>query len=330
MKHKNIAFFIPHVGCPHQCVFCNQNSISGAAAAPTVNEVEQILQQAYRQISDKSNTEIAFFGGSFTAIKREYMLSLLQVSQPYLGENGFYGIRISTRPDAVSDEILQLLSKYHVTSIELGVQSLDDDVLALNERGHTAQDVIDAVERFKRYPFSLGLQMMIGMYGSSLEKDWKTAKMIAEFAPQSVRVYPTVVLKDTPLEKLYRKGDYFPYTFDQSISFCADLLSLFEETYKIPVIRMGLHATESLYQQRVSGIYHPAFRELCESALFYRKMLVLLDSLSVGDRVVFYVHPQSISKAVGHQKINVEKLRKKGYNIVLKPDASLGKYQVRL
>lgn len=318
MKHKNVAVFIPHIGCPNQCIFCDQHSISGAGCAPAPEEVGRVLQQAYQEISDKSNTEIAFFGGSFTAVRREYMLSLLQVSQQYLGDGGFYGIRISTRPDAVGEDVLEILEKYRVTSIELGVQSLDDAVLAQNRRGHAARDVFEAVERIRRYPFALGLQMMVGMYGSDPETDWKTAKMIADLSPESVRIYPTVVLRRTVLEELYRSGVYVPYAFDRAVSLCAELLSFFEEESSIPVIRLGLHASELMEQEMSAGIYHPAFRELCESALFYQKMLVLLNGCKNRENIAFFVHPRSISKAVGHKKINVEKLKKKGYNISLR------------
>lgn len=330
MKHKNIAVFIPHIGCPNRCVFCDQHSISGAGAAPTPADVERILQQAYREIPDKSNTEIAFFGGSFTAVRREYMLSLLQVSQKYLGDGGFCGIRVSTRPDAVPEDILEILEKYHVTTIELGVQSMDEHVLALNRRGHTAEDVFEAVGRIRNYPFSLGLQMMVGMYGSNPETDWKTARLVADFFPQNVRIYPTVVLRHTELEKLYRSGLYMPYTFGQAVSLCAGLLSFFEEERNIPVIRLGLHASEYLEQEISVGIYHPAFRELCESAVFYQKILTLLERQKNCRNATVYVHPASISKAVGHKKINVEKLREKGYNIILRPDETLGKYEIRL
>lgn len=217
MKHSNIAFFVPHVGCPHTCSFCNQRSISGTTVLPTARDIEKGCRQALTEITDREHTEIAFFGGSFTAIPRDYMLSLLKAAEPFCQEGMFSGIRISTRPDCISREMLELLREHHVTAIELGVQSLNDCVLALNERGHTAADVANAVPLIKAYGFSLGLQMMTGLYGDSKESTYRTAEKIIAYRPDTVRIYPTVVIKGTKLCEWYESGVYLPPTLAESV-----------------------------------------------------------------------------------------------------------------
>lgn len=328
MKHKNIAIFVPHAGCPHQCVFCNQNRISGAEAPPTPEEVDAILQSAYSSIADKQNAEIAFFGGSFTNIKREYMLSLLQVSQPYLGRKGFGGIRISTRPDGIDEEVLGLLERYGVTAIELGVQSMDDVVLCKNQRGHTSQQVQRAVQLIRMHSFSLGLQMMTGMLGSTPELDRKTAQEIISLHPDTVRVYPTVVMKGTALADCYLAGTYTPYKLDECVSLCAELLEQFDEA-GVPVIRLGLHDSPSLNEDYLAGPYHPAFRELCESHLFYRKAAFLLRGIPHGD-VTFKINAKNMSKFIGQKRNNIEKFKNIGYNVSLVIDNTLSHYECEL
>ena len=203
MKHVNVALFVPHLGCPHACVFCNQRTISGQTRPLTPEQIRSACETAKGCEHDVKNSEIAFFGGSFTAIDREEMIACLEAARPYVGRD-FGGIRISTRPDCVDDGVLSLLREYGVTAVELGAQSMDDAVLALNERGHTAKDTEEACERIRRYGFSLGLQMMTGLYGSDEEKDRQTARWFVELHPDTVRIYPTVVLEHTRLADLWR------------------------------------------------------------------------------------------------------------------------------
>ena len=192
MGHANISVFVPHIGCPHQCSFCNQRSISGQQTAPIPQTVRATCEEAMRLRAGKlRDTELAFFGGSFTAIERGYMISLLEAAQSFLGEGGFAGIRISTRPDAVDGEILRLLQQYGVTAIELGVQSMSDRVLRANGRGHTAQDVVQSAERIRQSGFELGLQMMTGLYQSTVEDDWNTARPSLPKQCASIRPSPS-------------------------------------------------------------------------------------------------------------------------------------------
>ena len=328
MKHSNIAFFVPHVGCPHTCSFCNQRSISGTVALPTAEDVEQTCRQALTEIADKDHTEIAFFGGSFTAIPRDYMLSLLKAAEPFCRDGMFSGIRISTRPDCISGEILALLKEYHVNAIELGVQSLNDQVLTLNERGHTAADVQEAIALIKEYGFSLGLQMMTGLYGDSKESTYRTAKQIIAYRPDTVRIYPTVVIKGTKLCEWYEAGIYVPPTLTESVELVADLMMQFTDA-GIAVIRVGLHASEELERDLVAGAYHPAFRELCEGEIYYRMLTRMLEQVSYHD-VIVSVHPREVSKLVGQSKRNKIRLNQAGYRLTIEQDDSLKPFTLHI
>lgn len=311
MKHSNISIFIPHVGCPHQCSFCDQRTISGAQHLPDGNEVREICSQALAEIKSPENTEIAFFGGSFTAIPRDYMTELLEAAEEFVGEGKFSGIRCSTRPDCIDDEILSLLKQSGVTAIELGAQSMSEKVLELNERGHTSADVVKAAGLIKNYGFELGLQMMTGLYGSSVQTDMETFNKLAELCPAVMRIYPVVILSGTKLAELYKSGEYVPYSFDEAVELCSEILQNADEK-GIRVIKCGLHASEFVEQDMVGGFYHPAFRELCESRIYLRKIEELAEGCS-------YVHisvpSRDISRAVGHKKSNIEYFRQKGIEI---------------
>lgn len=327
MKHANIAIFVPHVGCPNQCSFCNQRTISGQQAVPTGEDAAAICAAALTQC--KRDAEIAFLGGSFTAVPRDYMLELLQAVQPFLGEEKFRGIRISTRPDAINEEILQLLLQYQVTSIELGVQSMNDEILRKNRRGHTVAQVKQAVSLIRNYPFELGLQFMPGLYGDSEESIRATAVDIADLQPDTVRIYPTLVLAGTELADWYRAGYYEPLTLEQAVELCADMLLLFEERH-IRVIRMGLHASVSMEEQLIAGPYHPAFRELCESRIFYREALSQLQNREKAKAYHLLTAPAALSKMSGQGGENLRQLREQGWNIKIKPDSTLSGREILL
>ncbi len=326
MKHNNISIFIPHVGCKNECSFCNQRIISGTIKPPTANDVRETLQKAFTEISDKSTTEIAFFGGSFTAIERQYMLELLQVANEFIGKDKFSGIRVSTRPDAISVEILDLLKQYNVTAIELGAQSMDDDVLMLNNRGHCADDVDNASLLIKSYGFSLGLQMMIGLYGDTVQGAYYTCERIIALKPDTVRIYPTVILKGTKLESLYLSRLYKVLPFDVVISVCADLLTRFNEN-NINVIKLGLHASQDIEKDMVGGIYHPAFRELCEGEIFLR--IAIIEIIKQQHKnICIFVNKSCVSKMVGHKKKNIEKFKKMGYNVRVASQEGLSELEI--
>ena len=312
MKHSNISVFIPHIGCPNMCSFCNQKTISGTQTAPTADDVKKICKQAYNEISDKKNTEIAFFGGSFTAIPRDYMTELLEAVQEFLGVNGFCGIRISTRPDCIDDEILDVLKNYGVTSIELGAQSMCDDVLMANDRGHTSADVEKASLLIREKGFELGLQMMVGLYKSSAEKERETLKKIIEIKPDTLRIYPVVILKGTKLGALFSSGEYVPMSFDEVVDLSAKILQTAENS-GIRVIKCGLHASEFVEKDMLGGFYHPAFRELCEGRIYQRE----IEKIAANDcrSLTISVPEKKLSKALGQKKCNMEYFRKKGIDL---------------
>ena len=240
------------------------------------------------------------------------MVSLLDATAPYIDR--FKGIRISTRPDAINDEILNILKSYKVTSIELGAQSMVDSVLDANNRGHSCDDVVQASRLIKEYGFSLGLQMMTGLYKSTAKFDLETAKKFIELKPDTVRIYPTVVMKDTTLETVYLNGDYKTMSMEETVELCSQLLLLFEDN-GIPVIRLGLHHTESLESQMVAGCYHPSFRELCESKIMYNKLFSLLKISDTRDVYEVLVSPKCVSKLIGNNKSNIKRLNESGFNI---------------
>lgn len=329
MKHINVGLFVPHEGCPHTCSFCNQRTISGSSKRLTRADIDSAVAVAVNGEYDRNNSEIAFFGGSFTAIDREYMIYLLESAYPYVKNGLFKGIRCSTRPDAVDREVLSILKRYGVTAIELGAQSMSDRVLEMNERGHTAQDVIDASVLIKNSGFELGLQMMTGLYGDDDETAAETARKLISLKPDTVRIYPTVILENTKLADYYRKGVYNAQTLDEAVELCSQLLCMFNDN-NIKVIRLGLHSGGNVDEGYLAGAYHPAFRELCESRIYLKKIEEIIKSKNIQSDVTIYVCPTEISKMTGQKKTNLNRLCEHGINAVIRGDDGLLPYEVRL
>lgn len=330
MKHINVALFVVHKGCPHMCSFCNQRSISGSQKDITAADVHSAAATAIESLTRQqaSGGEIAFFGGSFTMVEREYMISLLEAAYEYVEKGIFKGIRISTRPDGIDEEICTILKKYGVTAVELGAQSLDDKVLEMNERGHTAQDVVNASRMLKAHGFELGLQMMTGLYGSQDADSILTAEKIIALAPDTVRIYPTVVLRGTKLFELMQKGEFIPKGIPETVELCARLIPMFENA-GIKVIRVGLHSGGGVDEGFAGGAYHPALRELCEGRIYYNHALGELEKLGEG-RYILAVAPSEISKMTGQKKQNLSELRRKGYECTVKSADGLSKYEVKI
>lgn len=331
MKHANAAFFVPHLGCPHQCSFCNQFEITGKTAEPTPEAAAETARLALETLGDRrENAEFAFFGGSFTAIPRERMVAFLEAVAPYVGRGGYRGVRVSTRPDAVGDDVLDILSKYRVAAVELGAQSMDDRVLALNGRGHTAADVMRASARIRARGFELGLQMMTGLPGDSDEGALRTARALCSLSPATVRIYPTLVLRGTRLEKLYRAGDYRPQGLAQAAALGARLLRLFTER-GVKVIRLGLQQTGELAENYVAGPIHPAFRELCENRLYLEAARKALAGLPVrGKRVTLGTDPRALSKLAGQKRSNILALEREFSCRLRLRGEPLGPYEVKI
>lgn len=327
MRHINVALFVPHNGCPNQCSFCNQRAISGHRNQIEPSDVDKAVQIALENPESKGG-EIAFFGGSFTAIERETMVSLLSAAYRYVENGSFKGIRISTRPDAVDEEICRILKTYGVTAVELGAQSLDDRVLMLNKRGHTADDIAKATKLLQKNGFETGLQMMTGLYGSTDEDSIETARKIIGLNPDTVRIYPTVVLENTELCELYRKGEYHPQGVEEAAELCAELLQMFEEA-GIKVIRTGLHSGGDVEGEFVAGAYHPAFKEICESKIYLRKVTELIRENKIPEgKIEIRVSPKAVSQMTGQKKANIEALKKLGYEAKITADESIEKYKV--
>lgn len=307
-KHKNIPIFISHKGCPHQCVFCNQKTISGSTA-PTLAEMEDIIETSLEKSTSK--TEIAFFGGSFTGIDRGEMISYLSLAARYLQQKKICGIRLSTRPDYIDNEILDILTHYGVTDIELGVQSLSDKVLSACHRGHSAADTVHACRLIKSRPhFTLVGQMMPGLPASTKDDDLLTARMLFDLGVDAIRLYPTIVLKDTPLYESWQKGDYMPLSLESAVEICADILE--EARLRgVSCLRLGLCENESLHMDNgmQAGPFHEAFGELVMGELMYRQMCAQLQGKDVsGKEIIFLVYPGSLSKVIGHKKCNYNRL----------------------
>lgn len=328
-KHANVAIFIPHNGCKNQCSFCNQKNITGANHQPSPSEVDKILIRAIDYKKYDIETEVAFFGGSFTAINHDYMKSLLEVALSYVNKGYFSGIRISTRPDAIDIEILKILKRYKVTTIELGAQSMNDDVLKFNHRGHTRNDIINAAKLIKSSGFALGLQMMTGLYKSSFKIDYQSGMDLLSLKPEFVRIYPTIVLRGTELEKLYDSGVYNVMSFDETVKLCCKLLLLFESN-NVSVIRLGLHFSESLNENIVVGAFHPAFREICESKILFDKVLHLIKEKNIlkNSNLILKINPQNVSKFVGQKKINLKRFEELGYTFKIKQDICMKKNEI--
>lgn len=328
MKTYNIPIFVPHRGCPFDCVFCNQKRITGAGTDVTPADVRTTIEKYLKTLpKDNCIKETAFFGGSFTGIPIFEQSALLKEAKAFADSGDISGIRLSTRPDYISEEILDNLLKYGVTTIELGVQSMSDDVLKASNRGHSAETVEKAVSLIRRYQFKLGLQMMTGLPMDTPEKSIYTAERIVGLKPDFVRIYPTLVIRDTYLEEMYKKGEYIPQTVDEAADLCKTLLLMFEKA-DIKVIRIGLQSTDEISENGsvVAGPVHSAFGEVAESRIYYD---IIRKSLKPGDRAIVFVNPKEMSKAVGNRRRNISELKKENIEIKICEDETLKKREVR-
>jgi histone acetyltransferase (RNA polymerase elongator complex component) len=307
-----IPFFIPHSGCPHQCVFCNQKNITGQAKPIDPSVIPRTITEYLAISNSDTSPQVAFYGGSFTALPFETQKAYLAAVQPFISAGTIASIRLSTRPDCITNEVLALLREYHVATIELGVQSMDDAVLTHSGRGHTTGDTINAVRLIRSHDFLIGLQLMPGLPGDSADSFLKTIDAVIELKPDFVRIYPSLVIKDTPLEDLYASGRYVPLSLDDAVQLCRKALERFEAE-GINVIRIGLQPTEELEKPGtiVAGPYHPAFREMVESSILLDKMRAALRNQTMKiRRVIFQVNPKDLSAAIGQQRSHIELLRK--------------------
>lgn len=325
LKHAVIPIFIPHKGCPFDCIFCNQKRISGQLEEMTLDKMHNIIREHLQTLDRDTFVEIGFYGGSFTGLPLALQESYLQAVSPYIREGRVRHIKLSTRPDYITEDILDLLAAYNVRTIELGVQSLDEEVLRQSCRGHSAEDVYKACSLIGQYKITLGIQTMIGLPGDSREKDLQTAQAIAALSPQLARIYPTLVIRNTYLEKMYQEGRYKPLELEEAVDTCAGMLEIFE-THHIQVIRVGLQPTENISSGAdvIAGPFHPAFRQLVESRRMLHRMEAAIQEQKLqGEQVFTYRVPSGrVSDAVGQKRCNVEYLKRKyGFrNIVIEQE----------
>ncbi|AFS78636.1 radical SAM domain-containing protein [Gottschalkia acidurici 9a] len=312
-KHHIIPIFVPHVGCPHDCVFCNQKKITGVSTDITSKDVDNTIKSYLETIPESNERlEVAFYGGSFTGIDRNIQRELLNAAYKYKKQGLIDRIRLSTRPDYIDIEELNLLKNYGVDIIELGVQSMDTEVLYKSNRGHSQDDVYKSSKLIKDFGFKLGLQMMVGLPGDNGEKSINTAKELIKLKPDLVRIYPTLIVKDTYLEKLYEIGEYLPISLEESINICSDLLMLFELN-DVNVIRIGLQPTDIISSESesvIGGPFHPSFRQLVESNIYRLILLQSLDKINITTSSIrINISKKEVSNIVGQKSINIKMIK---------------------
>ena len=328
-KHVNIPVFVPHKGCPNDCSFCNQRKITGQMDSVTKKTVRSIIESHLKTIEyENTKIEVAFFGGSFTGIPKEEQKELLEVAYEYLKNGLIDGIRLSTRPDYINDDVLSFLKNYGVTAIELGAQSMIDKVLKLNDRGHLSSD--KAAILIKNYGFELGLQMMTGLFGDDKEGAIYSAKRIIALKPDCVRIYPTLTISGTKLHRLYEEGKYIPMSLDETVELCGELLEMFEEA-KIKVLRVGLLGTDNINDEEdvIAGPFHQSIGELAESEKFFKKLVNDIEKIDAND-IKICINPRYISIAVGNKKKNIKRLSErfsdKKIKFLQKENVNYGKF----
>lgn len=301
--HYIIPIFVPHEGCPHNCVFCNQNTITGVSNSITEDYVRATIEEYIKTIPNKNaEIEVSFFGGTFTAIDMNKQKELLKVAKEYKDRGVIKYIHLSTRPDYINDEILTNLKNYDTDIIELGVQSLDEEVLLKSGRGHSADDVKKASELIKQYGFVLGHQIMLGLPGDDFNKDINTTRKLIEMGPDICRIYPALVIKNTPMEKMYKEGIYKPYSLEECIKISKIIYGMLVAN-DINVIRVGLQPTKEINEggELVAGPFHPSFRELVEGSIFNDMIFENLKNIDLSE-VQIVVNPKDISKLYANKK----------------------------
>lgn len=317
MKRRYIIpIFVPHQGCPNACVFCNQKSISGECKKVNAEDIRRIIEYYLNNFEDnKIEKEIAFFGGSFTAIEKERQEELLKIANEYIKAKKVSSIRISTRPDCIDKTILKFLKKYKVKTIELGVQSANNYILEQAKRGHTFEDVEKASKLIRKFGFVLGHQMMVGLPESTRKDEIDTAIALCKLKPKMVRIYPVLVVKNTELEDMYNEGTYEPLSLEQAVDRSKEIYYIFNK-HKVTVIRVGLQNTDTISNPQnekseiVAGPFHPAFRQLVEAAIWYDAMVNKIKfTTSKAKTVVIKVNPINVNNAVGHKKENIMRIK---------------------
>jgi histone acetyltransferase (RNA polymerase elongator complex component) len=324
-----IPIFVPHQGCPHNCVFCNQDTITGVQDEVSAKTVRDTINDYLQTIRNKNATiEVSFFGGTFTGIKEEKQRELLKVAKEFKDKRLIDKIRLSTRPDYISDYILTYLKEYEVDIIELGVQSLDEAVLKRAGRGHNVQDVIDSSKLIKEYKFVLGHQIMPGLPGDTFEKDINTTEASINMKPDICRIYPALVIKDTPMEKMYKSNEYVPYSLEEAVNISKSMYDMYRKS-NVNVIRMGLQPTETINEGAdiVAGPFHPSFRELVEGSLLVD---MILENTNEEKNMIIQINPKDLSKLYANKKVYFNQLKETSKVIIVEQDEKIDRGHIKL
>ena len=311
-RHYTIPIFIPMEACPFHCIFCDQEKISGRGKVPSIEDVVSTIKEHLATIQQPSTEieagnpqtcaeiEVGFFGGTFTGLPPEQQINYLDAVLPFVNNGRISGIRLSTRPDFITNDVLALLKRYPVKTIELGAQSMDDEVLRISGRGHTAADTENASRMILEAGVKLGLQMMIGLPGDTEDKSVRTAQRIIELGASETRIYPVIVIKGTPLEDLYYKGNYVPLELEEAVEISKKIVKVFDAS-DVTIIRIGLHPSEGLLNRNdyIAGPFHTSFRELVMTSLWTERFHDLLKEDN-GDSVEIHVNPADLHPAIGY------------------------------
>ncbi len=329
LKHYNIPVFIPELACPFRCIYCNQYNITGSCNSPELNQVNKTIETHLSTINPSgTRVEVAFFGGSFTGLTRVEQNRYLNTAKPWIEKKLIQGIRISTRPDYITSSILENLKENHVTAIELGAQSMNESVLNQAGRGHTAAQVVEASRLIKSFGFELGLQMMTGLPGDSPQSAMATATLFVSLGADSTRIYPALVLRDTELAVLYKRGFYMPQTIDEAVDLCVALHEIFQKG-NVKILRTGLHPSEGFYSSDVllAGPFHPSFGELVSTQIWNKRFQPLATQKN-GKSVNITVYPKELNSAIGYKASNRKWLENsyKRVSFTAQPEIAKGRF----
>ena len=305
-KHFIIPIFIPHQGCPHRCIFCQQQTITSLTVSQrTPDEIRNTIELALqsKKLLNGKSKEVAFYGGTFTALPVGLMIQMLDAVKPYMEKGDIQAIRLSTRPDSLSEDKLKILESFHVSTVELGVQSMDNRVLMLSNRGHTAQDIINAIRVLRKRGFNVGAQLMPGLPGDSKKVFMNTVEKVIDLNPDMARIYPTLVIRGTKLAQLFKQGKYSPMGLTDTIDLCAEACVKLENA-GIPVIRIGLMSSPSLLKEGeiIAGPWHPSLGFLVLSAIHLEKIRPYLPAMGEAKNILLHVPNKDIPLLVGFKK----------------------------
>ena len=319
-EHAIIPVFLPHKGCPNDCVFCNQKEITAKMEPMGKEDIIDTIEKYMSTLSKGSvkTIEIAFFGGSFTGIPLKEQQKYLQIAKEYKDKGVIHEIRLSTRPDYIDVDILNNLKNYGVDTIELGVQSFNDDVLKMSNRGHLSQVVRESAALIKEFNFKLGIQLMIGLPGDTYERSMESARETIKLRPDMARIYPTLTLRNTALADMYYSGKYIPFDKTEILRTTKDVYKLLVDN-AIKVIRIGLKSSDFINEENaiIAGDYHPAFRQMVESEIFKEKMEehLMRHPMDKYEKVIFYTNEENLSNIIGNKKSNKKYFQSQYKNI---------------